>query len=96
MEDKEYRKPKSICSLYRVSIDGNIYKVGTFTPLKKHKDSKGYLKINWIDFKTKKRNTAYVHKLVAECYCENILGFKRVKFLDGNKQNCNAENLEWF
>lgn len=36
-----------------------------------------------------------VHRLVAKAFCENPYGYKEVDHIDGDKNNNNAENLEW-
>ena len=36
-----------------------------------------------------------VHKLVAECFVPNLLGYKSVVFIDGDVNNLKASNLEW-
>lgn len=37
----------------------------------------------------------YVHRLVAECFCEKREGCNEVDHVDGNKLNNHADNLEW-
>ena len=51
--------------------------------------SNGYLRAS-ID-----RKDVYVHRLVAECFCENPNGYKEVNHIDGDKKNNCADNLEW-
>lgn len=53
----------------------------------------GYLQVSlWKDCKRKK---FYIHRLVAEAFCENPYGYKEVNHKDGNKENNCIENLEW-
>lgn len=37
----------------------------------------------------------YVHRVVAEAFIENPQGLPSVKFLDGDRTNCNVDNLMW-
>jgi hypothetical protein len=36
-----------------------------------------------------------LHRLVARHFCANPKGYAFIKFLDGNIQNCHADNLKW-
>ena len=45
--------------------------------------------------KSGETKTFAVKNLVADAFIENPNGFKYIKQIDGNKQNCCAENLEW-
>lgn len=42
-----------------------------------------------------KRKRAYVHRLVADAFCEKLEGRKEINHIDFNRQNNNANNLEW-
>lgn len=42
-----------------------------------------------------KREWKRIHRLVAEAFIENPLGYEVVNHIDGNKLNNNVDNLEW-
>ena len=88
--------------LYQVSNLGNvrcmIFKNGTIVKPKIHEIAKcdngnGYLCVHIR--KNGKRVVRYVHRLVAEAFCENPDGKGYVNHLDHDKYNNRAENLEW-
>lgn len=85
---------------YAITRDGRVWSYpkkrgvtsegGWLTPFV---NKSGYLQVRVIiKGKTK---ALYVHKLVAEAYVCNPRNYKCVRFLDGDKLNCNADNLEW-
>ena len=41
------------------------------------------------------RRNHYIHRLVAEAFCDNPHGYNEVNHKDFDKHNNNAENLEW-
>jgi hypothetical protein len=53
----------------------------------------GYLVINLR--KNMKRKSFQVHRLVAQAFIENPFNYPIVNHIDYNRQNNNAENLEW-
>lgn len=57
------------------------------------RDEKGYRVVTIAMFKGKK--TQKVHRLVAKAFVPNPNGFEEVNHIDGDKENNNAENLEW-
>lgn len=40
-------------------------------------------------------HSKYIHRLVAECFCENPNEYDEVNHIDGNCLNNRADNLEW-
>lgn len=61
--------------------------------LKPNKTKNGYYIIHLC--KNGIRKAFYVHKLVAKLFLPNIYNCSVVNHLDGNKLNCNVDNLEW-
>lgn len=41
------------------------------------------------------RQARYIHRLVAETFIPNETNLPTVNHIDGNKKNCNVQNLEW-
>ena len=69
--------------------------------LKQHTKENGYKQLSLTNKNTRKRfKNAYVHRLVAEAFCdksgyEEYKGKLQVNHLDFNKSNNHCENLEW-
>ena len=74
-------RTKSTMTIYREKI------------LKPYKDTKGYLLVDLR--KNGKRNTRKVHIIVAKTFIPNPDHLPQVNHKDENKQNPNADNLEW-
>jgi HNH endonuclease len=68
----------------------NIAKDG-FTAIP-YEDEEGFLMINLMFHHNHRQ---YVHRLVAEKYLPNPEGYAHVIFKDGDRKNCEADNLEW-
>ena len=86
--------------LYQVSNLGNVKSFprhGTRTNqvffLSQSKDSKGYMRV-WLSNGKVQKNFK-VHRLVASAFVENPNNLPQVNHKDENKQNNNANNLEW-
>lgn len=82
---------------YKVSTSGRIWSAYTGRILKPviHPNS-GYLKVRLKESPTSKKfDTKYVHRIVAEHFIENPQGKKEVNHNDGNKNNCTVYNLAW-
>lgn len=61
--------------------------------LKQNKNKNGYMLVQLS--KNGKIKGIYVHRIVAILFIPNPNNLPTVNHKDGNKQNCNAENLEW-
>lgn len=90
--------------IYQISNFGNVKSL-SFGPknikqlssksktLKQSLSSSGYLHVQL--YKHGKPKTMLIHVLVASTFIENPLNKREVNHIDGNKQNNNANNLEW-
>lgn len=97
--------------LYQVSDHGNVRSLGIIkncydinherktifipkiTNRKLLDNGSGYLYVSLK--KNGKRKNHYVHRLVAESYCEKKSENNHVNHIDYNKKNNHADNLEW-
>ena len=81
--------------LYQASNLGRIKKIWKTKEsiMKPALQKEGYLRLGL--FKNGKRKSYQLHRLIALCFVENKENKKYVNHKDGNKQNNNADNLEW-
>lgn len=90
---EEWKDIKGYEGFYKISSLGKImnktYKIKTNNL---RKDGYMYLDL----YKHGKRKRMLIHRLVAEAFVKNPNNYEQVHHIDGNKQNNNAENLEWF
>lgn len=98
---EEWREVLGFDILYEVS---NLGRVRTryseehgysneYTYLKPLDNNKGYLRFNWRQ--RKHQRTVYLHRLVAEAFCDNPNMYSEVNHKDEDKNNNRADNLEW-
>lgn len=80
-------------SNYIIYSDGKIYSLFTNRFLKFTKDKDGYYKVTL--FFNKVRKDLRVHRVIAECFIDNVCNKLEVNHIDGNKDNNCVENLEW-
>ena len=95
---EEWRDVVGYEGLYRVSSDGNIMSVNTYSHkkpimMKLGKRPDGYLSVGLSkDGKTK---THTVHRIVAKAFIPNPNNYGYVNHKDENKSNNSVDNLEW-
>lgn len=78
---------------YSVASDGTIKNDRTNQIIKPQMSNAGYYRVRlWKDGVSKNYS---VHRIVAEAFVPNPLLKPEVNHIDGNKENNNAENLEW-
>lgn len=79
--------------LYEVSNLGNVRSLFRYKRVLHPSTTNGYLTVElWKDHKRKRIG---VHRLVAQCFCENPLNKPMVNHKDETKTNNHASNLEW-
>lgn len=74
----------------RIGARGRIIKE---RELAVHKNTSGYDRVGMVI--DGERRDYFVHRVIAELFCDKPDGCNIVDHIDGNKQNNTAENLEW-
>ena len=93
---REIYKPSKRIPGYMVSNFGNVLNTKTGRVFRGRVNGQtGYPEINIIQ--NGKRKYYLVHRLVAEIFCNMPDDGRQyeVNHIDGNRQNCHADNLEW-
>lgn len=80
--------------LYEISNYGRIRNIKTGRILHTYTDYKGYQIVTLSKDGTQK--TVRVHKLVATAFCEKYYDDLDVTFIDGDRSNLRADNLDWW
>jgi hypothetical protein len=78
--------------LYKISSDGEIVNIRTNKILEPNKSGR-YLYYSLS--KNAKPLYRYLHRMIAQCFIENIDNKPQVNHIDGNRRNNKIENLEW-
>lgn len=88
-------KPIVGFSRYYISADGKVFSTISNKMLKCHLNrSNGYYQII-LNADDGNRHTVYLHRLVAETFCNKPDGCDFVNHINEIKTDCRAENLEW-
>ena len=74
---------------YEASFEGDIRNAKNRRLLKQHIGNDGYLRIQIAG------KTRLVHRIIAGTWITKPTGKDFVNHIDGNKQNCRVDNLEW-
>ena len=95
---EEWRDIKGYEGKYMVSNLGrvkslNYNRTGKEKIMKGGKEGQGYLQVTLS--KDGKGKNYHVHRLVAQAFCENPMGYTEINHIDENKENNMAKNLEW-
>lgn len=102
MNKEVWKDIKGFENLYQVSNLGRIKSLKRYNPNPKYIEERilktkikknGYVEVGL--YKKGKKYFKTVHRLVADVFVDNIKNKKEVNHKDGNKQNNNADNLEW-
>lgn len=81
---------------YKINENGEVLNVKTNKYKKPCKNSSGYLRITLQNKNhNPKSERVFLHRLVAKHFIPNENNMKEVNHIDGNIENCKAENLEW-
>lgn len=77
---------------YVVCRDGKVfgvYKGGRLKEQKPRKHTGGYMRCTMF------QKDVYIHRIVAELFCDNPNGYTEVNHVNGNKADNRSDNLEW-
>ena len=79
--------------LYLVSSLGRVMNAKTGRILKPQKNERGYIKVELC--KDGKSKLYSLHRLVLIAFVGYVEGKDQVRHIDGDKSNCELDNLEW-
>lgn len=79
---------------YYCRKDGTIYNSKTGNVIRGAKHGNGYLTV-YLRMDDNKRKKFFVHRLIAQAFCENLGDYTNVDHLNGFRDDNRAENLEW-
>lgn len=91
LTDEIWKPIKGFEGLYDISNYGRVMSRRSGKMLKPRKLPNGYLRVHLPN----KCREAYIHRLVAETFCERSEGCDVVNHIDNDPSNNHASNLEW-
>lgn len=83
----------NVKSLQRPVWNGHQLVIKPEIVLKPNTLKKGYFQVTL--YNGRERKSFQVHRLVAQAFIQNPLGYGQVNHINGNKQDNRVENLEW-
>lgn len=91
VEQPKYKTLPELGDVYRITRDGSVWAMRI---LKTGINKRGFRTVNIRDMQGK-QHTYLLHMLIARLYVDQPQGRTRVRFKDGDRLNCSADNLEW-
>lgn len=92
--DEIWKPVRGFEELYLVSNLGNVKSIRSGKILKPRKLPHGYARVN-LPATSRTKRDVYIHRLVADAFCEHPKGCDVVNHIDNDPTNNKASNLEW-
>lgn len=95
-EVSNFGRVRSVSRMVGMEYNNPHYSKGKLLTIRTNRNASGYSCVSMAQYGRKNRpKQFYVHRIVAEAFIENPLGYNEINHKDENKQNNCADNLEW-